>query len=190
MESHEQRDEHDTPDPRDMDMRDRGGRDSREPRDRVTNFEDMKVWQEAHQLVLKVFEITPKIPDHQQESLGIMMEKAAIDVPRNIAEGFRRRGSRNKAHYYNMAQSSLEGLRYFFILSRDLKVDINFEDLAYRGDQIARMLDGLVRSMTRGGGGFRGGRGGRGGRDRGRHSGSHHDSDSGDDMGDDDMGDE
>jgi four helix bundle protein len=143
MESHE---EH-------RDTRDSGHdpRDTREPRERVTTFEDMKVWQEAHQLVLKVFEVTPRIPEDQQESLGIMMEKAAIDVPRNIAEGFRRRGSRNKAHYYNMAQSSLEGLRYFFILSRDLKIDIGYQDLAYRGDQIARMLDGLVRSMTRGG---------------------------------------
>jgi four helix bundle protein len=191
MESHDQhRDEHDTPDSRDMDMRDRDPRGGREPRDRVTNFEDMKVWQEAHQLVLKVFEITPKIPSDLQESVGIMMEKAAIEVPRNIAEGFRRRGSRNKAHYYNMAQSSLEGLRYFFILARDLKVDIGYDDLAYRGDQVARMLDGLVRSMTRGTGNFRGGRGGRGGRDRGhqRPSGAHSDFDSDEDR--DEMDDE
>src|SRR5438046_10671618 len=120
-----------------------------EQRDRVTTFEDMKVWQEAHALVMRVFEQTPKIPSEQQEGLALAMEKTAVDVPRFIAEGFRRRGSRNKAHYYNMSQSALEGLRYYFILCRDLKYTIDYEELAYRGDQVARMLEGLVRSMTR-----------------------------------------
>jgi four helix bundle protein len=110
-----------------------------EQRDRVTTFEDMKVWQEAHALVMRVFEQTPKLPPEQQDGLAMAMERTAVEVPRNIAEGFRRRGSRNKAHFYNIAQSTLEGLRY----------GIDFDDLAYRGDQVARMLDGLVRSMTR-----------------------------------------
>jgi four helix bundle protein len=141
-------------------------------RERIGSFEQMKVWQEAHALVLRVFEVTPRIPPEQQEGLAAMMEKAAIEVPKSIAEGFKRRGSRNKAHYYNLSQASLESLRYMLILCRDLKYEIDYDDLAYRGDQVSRMLDGLVRSMTRsgpgssGGGraGRRGGRGGGGGR--------------------------
>src|SRR5438105_4683940 len=158
----------------DSDIRD--SRESREPRDRerISSFEQMKVWQEANAMVLRIFELTPAIPAEQQEGLAALMEKAAIEVPKSIAEGFKRRGSRNKAHYYNLAQSALESLRYLLILCRDLKYNIEYEDLAYRGDQVSRMLDGLVRSMTRGvgrgggGGGRRGGRGNgsrRGGRD-------------------------
>ncbi len=147
--------------------RDRDPRD-REPRDRISSFEQMKVWQEAHALVLRIFEITPRIPAEQQEGLAALMEKAAIEVPKSIAEGFKRRGSRNKAHYYNLSQSALESLRYLLILCRDLKYDIDYEDLAYRGDQVSRMLDGLIRSMTRTGGG--GGRGGSGGGRRGGRS--------------------
>jgi four helix bundle protein len=137
-----------------------------EQRERVSTFEDLKVWQEAHALTMKVFEQTPKLPQEQQEGLAMTIERAAVEVPRYIAEGFRRRGSRNKAHYYNLSQSALEALRYYFILCRDLKYGIDFEDLAYRGDQVARMLDGLVRSMSRQGrdGGRGGGRGFRGGR--------------------------
>jgi len=153
--------------------RDRGERGDRE---RIGSFEQMKVWQEAHALVLRVFEVTPRIPPEQQEGLAAMMEKAAIEVPKSIAEGFKRRGSRNKAHYYNLSQASLESLRYMLILCRDLKYEIDYDDLAYRGDQVSRMLDGLVRSMTRGGpgsssGGGRGGRrGGRGGAGGGRRN--------------------
>src|SRR3954465_15102204 len=151
--------------------RERDPRDSRdrEPRDRISSFEQMKVWQEAHALVLRIFETTPRIPAEQQEGLAVLMEKAAIEVPKSIAEGFKRRGSRNKAHYYNMSQSALESLRYLLILCRDLKYDIDYDDLAYRGDQVSRMLAALIRSITRtgGGGGGRGGSGG--GRRGGRH---------------------
>jgi four helix bundle protein len=153
---------------REREPRDRDARDSRESRDRISSFEQMKVWQEAHALVLRIFEVTPRIPQEQQEGLATLMEKAAIEVPKSIAEGFKRRGSRNKAHYYNLSQSALESLRYLLILCRDLKYDIEYEDLAYRGDQVSRMLDGLIRSMTRtGGGAGGGGRGRRGGRSGG-----------------------
>ena|SRR5882672_7822068 len=150
------------------DSRDRDPRD----RDRISSFEQMKVWQEAHALVLRIFEVTPRLPAEQQEGLAIMMEKAAIEIPKSIAEGFKRRGSRNKAHYYNLSQSALESLRYLMILCRDLKYEIDYDDLAYRGDQVSRMLDGLVRSMSRGSGGGSGGGGGRrGGRnDRSRRN--------------------
>jgi len=157
------------------DRGDRGGNDRSGDRERIGSFEQMKVWQEAHALVLRIFEVTPRIPPEQQEGLAAMMERAAIDVPKSIAEGFKRRGSRNKAHYYNLSQASLESLRYMLILCRDLKYEIDYDDLAYRGDQVSRMLDGLVRSMTRtggsGGGGGRGGRrGGRGGSGGGRRN--------------------
>lgn len=135
---------------------DRGGRgrgrgrgDDRR-RERIDSFEKMKVWQEAHQLTLKVFGVTPNLPAEQQAGLALQMEQAAVAVPKSIAEGFKRRGPRNKAHFYNIAQTSLEALRYYLILCRDLGYDVSYDDLSYRGDQIARMLDGLIRSMMRG----------------------------------------
>jgi four helix bundle protein len=124
-------------------------REPREPRERIVNFEQMKVWQESHALTLKVFANTPKLPAEQQAGLAMQMEAAAINVPKSIAEGFRRRGPRNKAHYYNIAQSSLEGLRYYFILCRDLGYEIAYPELADRAEQVGRMLDGLIRSMLR-----------------------------------------
>ena len=129
-----------------------GGREGgrrRERRPRIDSFEKMKVWQESHALTLRVFAATPKLPAEQQAGLALQMEQTAVSVPKSIAEGFKRRGPRNKAHFYNVAQTNLESLRYYFILCRDLGYDIDCADLAYRGDQISRMLDGLVRSMVR-----------------------------------------
>ena len=49
------------------------------------------------------------------------MRRAAVSVPANIAEGFSKRGEPDKARLMNIAQGSLEELRYYFILSRDLE---------------------------------------------------------------------
>jgi len=75
------------------------------------------------------------------------MRRAAVSVPGNIAEGFKRRGVADKKHFYNMAQSSLEELRYYLILCRDLDFQIEPDHLAERIDQTARMLTGLIRSI-------------------------------------------
>lgn len=75
------------------------------------------------------------------------MRRAAISVPANIAEGFKRRGLKDKSYFYNIAQGSLEELRYFIILCRDLGHNIDYDDLASRASQIARMLAGLIRSL-------------------------------------------
>ena len=48
------------------------------------------------------------------------MRRAAVSVPANIAEGFRRRGKADKARYMNMAEASLEESRYYLILAQDL----------------------------------------------------------------------
>jgi four helix bundle protein len=126
-----------------------GGRPRRERGERLDSFEKLKVWQEAHQLTLKVFAITPRLPESQQSGLALQMEQTAVNVPKSIAEGFKRRGPRNKAHFYNLAQTNLEGLRYYFILCRDLGYEVDYDEVASKGDLVSRMLDGLLRSMLR-----------------------------------------
>ena len=143
-------DEHASESGMEQDHRNEGGRrQRREPRERLDSFEKMKVWQEAHQLALRVFANTPNLPAEQQAGLALQIEQAAVNVPKSIAEGFKRRGPRNKAHFYNIAQTTVESLRYYFILCRDLNYDIEYDDLANRAEQVSRMLDGLVRSMLR-----------------------------------------
>ena len=48
------------------------------------------------------------------------MRRAAVSIPANIAEGFRRRGRADKARFMNMAEGSIEECRYYLILATDL----------------------------------------------------------------------
>jgi four helix bundle protein len=117
--------------------------------DGLRTFEDLRVWQKAHALVLVVYRCTSEFPSEERYGLVSQMRRAAVSVPANIAEGFKKRGLRDKRHFYNIAQGSLEELRYYFILSRDLGYVADTTAERRDLDDVARMLHGLAESTGR-----------------------------------------
>ena len=83
-------------------------------------FQDLLVWQKAHQFVLAVYAITAIFPKPETYGLSLQLRRAAVSIPANIAEGFRRRGKADKARFMNMAEGSIEECRYYLILAKDL----------------------------------------------------------------------
>ena len=83
-------------------------------------FQDLVVWQKAHQLVLAIYEFTAHFPKSETYGLALQMRRAAASIPANIAEGFRRRGKGDKVRFLNTSEASLEESRYYLILSKDL----------------------------------------------------------------------
>jgi four helix bundle protein len=90
------------------------------PRIPAQKFQDLEVWQKSHALVLSVYQLTRRLPKEELFGLTSQMRRAAVSVPGNIAEGFKKRGTPDKARHMNIAQGSLEELRYYFILCGDL----------------------------------------------------------------------
>jgi four helix bundle protein len=113
----------------------------------IDRFEQLDVWREAHAMVLDVYKVSQRFPAAEKFGLVSQMRRAAVSVPANIAEGFKRRGMKDKAHFYNIAQGSLEEARYYFILSRDLQYALPFEPMTERAERVGRMLTGLIRSL-------------------------------------------
>ena len=109
-------------------------------------FEDLIVWQKAHALVLRVYKLTRSFPKDELFGLTSQMRRAAVSVPANIAEGFSKKGKPDQARVMNISQASLEELRYYFILARDLQyVDakLDWSDV----DEVARLLGAYIRSV-------------------------------------------
>ena len=70
--------------------------------------------------MLDVYNFTAAFPKQETYGLSAQMRRAAISIPANIAEGFRRRSKADKARFMNMAEGSVEECRYFLILAKDL----------------------------------------------------------------------
>jgi four helix bundle protein len=91
------------------------------------SFEDLIVWQKAHRLVLLVYKLTESFPRTEMFGLTSQFRRAAVSIPANIAEGFKKRGKADKVRMMNIAQGSLEECRYYIILARDLEFGFNME---------------------------------------------------------------
>ncbi|RJP93704.1 MAG: four helix bundle protein [Desulfobacteraceae bacterium] len=90
-------------------------------REPAKRFEDLVVWQKAHQFVLAVYRLTQSIPRSEVYGLSSQFRRAAVSIAANIAEGFRKRGRADKVRFLNIAQGSLEESRYYLILANDLE---------------------------------------------------------------------
>jgi len=114
---------------------------------KIEKFEDLQVWQKAHRLALGIYKVTKGFPADERFGLVSQMRRSAVSVPANIAEGFSRRTAKEKLYFYNIAQGSLEELKYYLILGRDLGYMENSAELRKSGDEVGRMLHGLSQSL-------------------------------------------
>ena len=81
------------------------------PRPAAQSFRDLLVWRKAHEFVLAVYAFTSGFPKQETYGLALQMRRAAVSIPANIAEGFRRRGRAEKARYMKIADGSVEESR-------------------------------------------------------------------------------
>jgi four helix bundle protein len=115
-------------------------------REPARRFEDLIVWQRSHALTLRIYKLTKRFPKEELFGLTSQMRRAAVSVAANIAEGFAKKGKADKARVLNISQGSLEEVRYYFILSRDLgylSATTEWNDV----DEVARLLGAYIRGV-------------------------------------------
>jgi four helix bundle protein len=108
-------------------------------REAAKNFQELVVWQKAHRFVLAIYRFTEDFPRKEIYGLTSQFRRAAVSIPANIAEGFKKRGRSDKARFMNIAQGSLEECRYYLILSRDLNYG-DQPELLSQLDEVSRLL--------------------------------------------------
>ena len=109
-------------------------------------FEDVDLWRKAHAWVLAIYQFTEAFPKHELFGLTSQLRRAAVSVPANFAEGFKKKGRADKIRFYNIAQGSLEECRYYLILARDLQYG-DSRTLIASLEEISRMLEAYTRSV-------------------------------------------
>jgi four helix bundle protein len=113
---------------------------------KTKSFEELVVWQKAHEFVLLVYKTTETFPKHEVYGLSSQFRRAAVSIAANIAEGYKKKDYKNKIHFFNTAHSSLEECRYYIILSTDLgyQNDTRLPDLI---NEVARLLTAYSKTI-------------------------------------------
>ncbi|MBW4609404.1 MAG: four helix bundle protein [Hassallia sp. WJT32-NPBG1] len=104
------------------------------------SFQDLIVWQKAHQFVLSIYIFSEKFPKTEIYGLTSQLRRAAVSIAANIAESFKKRTRPDKARFMNIAQGSSEECRYYLILAKDLKYGDSTE-LMPQLEQVSKLLD-------------------------------------------------
>ena len=90
--------------------------------------------------------LTTGFPKPETYGLSLQMRRAAVSIPANIAEGFRRRGKADKARFMNIAEGSVEECRYFLILAKDLGYG-DTVGLAASLEEVSRLLNAYATAI-------------------------------------------
>jgi four helix bundle protein len=117
-----------------------------EKRDPAKTFQDLVVWQKAHQFVLEIYHYTDSFPQKEIYGLTSQLKRAAISIPANIAEGFKKKGKADKIRFLNIAQGSLEENRYYLILSKDLQYG-NSSTLLLMLEEMSKLLNSYSKAI-------------------------------------------
>jgi four helix bundle protein len=112
----------------------------------ATTFEDLIVWQKAHQFVLAVYRYSSTFPRTETYGLVSQLRRASVSIPANIADGFKRAGRADKVRMFNIAGSSIEECRYNLILANDLSYGTS-EELMVQLDEVGRILAAYAKAI-------------------------------------------
>ena len=110
--------------------------------------EDLKVFQEAHQLTLMLYRLTKRFPEEEKFGLISQMRRSAVSICANIAEE-QTKTRKDFLRFLEIARGSLEETKYHLILSKDLSYcsQVQFENLFGMLDEIGRMIYGLIQKL-------------------------------------------
>jgi four helix bundle protein len=113
------------------------------------SYKDLQVWQRGMDLAQRIYELTRAFPQKEVYALSNQMQRAAVSIPANVAEGHARDSTREFLHYISIALGSLAELETHLILAGRLSY-LGESDVSITlssADELGRMLRGLQKKL-------------------------------------------
>lgn len=117
----------------------------------IRDYRDLVVWQKAMELVVECYRATGAFPKNETYGLASQLQRAAVSVPANIAEGRGRQHTGEFLQFVGMAYGSLCEVETHVELARRLGhvSDVEAEALLRTAHHVRRLLHGLQQALAR-----------------------------------------
>ncbi len=112
-------------------------------------YRDLAVWREAMNLALECYQLASSFPKHERFGLANQLQRAAISVPANIAEGHAREHTRDFLRFLSIAAGSVAELETHLIIAVRLgyQASDQMQQTLNKADEVGRMLRGLQKAL-------------------------------------------
>lgn len=116
---------------------------------KVKSYKELNVWKKGVEIVDRVYEITERFPQKELYSLTSQMQRSAISIPSNIAEGFARGHTAEYRQFLRMALGSCAELETQLIIAYRRNYTTQAKILNLQGDldHESRMVMNLIKSL-------------------------------------------
>jgi len=115
----------------------------------MKDFRTLKVWEKAHALTLAVYKVTEKFPKQELYALTNQIQRAAVSIPTNIAEGCGKDSDAELKRYFVIAMGSSSELEYLLLLALDLTYlsKDSYQILNNNLIEVRRMLNTFIQRL-------------------------------------------
>jgi len=113
-------------------------------------YSELLVWQKAVDLVVAVYGLAKTFPADEKFGLTSQIQRAAVSIPANIAEGHGRKSTKAYLNHVSIANGSLMELETLLQIAARLNYLENdrLPDVLKQTNEIGKMLSGLTRSLN------------------------------------------
>jgi len=111
----------------------------------IKTFEDLEIWREGMRVSIKLYEIMRSCKDY---GLKDQMQRAAVSIPSNIAEGFERQTNKEFIQFLYIAKGSCGELRTQLSLAKEFKyiTDEDSTELISKTRQLSSMISNFIKT--------------------------------------------
>ena len=119
---------------------------------KIRSYQDLFAYQKACELATEIYRITDGYPRVETYNLVSQMRRAALSIPTNIAEGYRRTSRKDYIHFLSIAHGSCSELETHILLSRNVKMigEIQYNRLQNTSRFVSILLTRLINALDNG----------------------------------------
>jgi len=116
---------------------------------KIKNYKDLLAYQKSYKVALLVYEVTSGFPSSEMYGLVSQMRRAAVSIPSNISEGYKRGSQKEYVQFLKISLASNSELETQFSLSRALGFidEDEFRKVYELNEEAGRLLSSYISKL-------------------------------------------
>jgi four helix bundle protein len=114
-------------------------------------FRTLMAWKKAYELTIEVYRLSKKFPKEEIYGLTSQLQRAAVSVPANVAEGYERNHRKEYLQFLFIAKGSLGEIETYLLLAKDLGYlsENEYTSASQIREETSRIIKGLIRALEK-----------------------------------------